>query len=104
MNIDLSTMNPAGLVAFVVFCLAFVVAFTLLIRAKPKIKGSKGSAVAIGQGNGFNECTGVFKCKANGQCSSDVFCDCFASNSKTADYACADTSAGGFNNTANPSA
>lgn len=48
MNIDLSTMNPAGLVAFVVFCLAFVVAFTLLIRAKPKIKGSKGS-IEIGE-------------------------------------------------------
>ena len=48
MNIDLSTMNIAGLVAFVVFCLAFVVAFTLLIRAKPKIKGSKGS-IEIGE-------------------------------------------------------
>ena len=48
MNIDLSTMNLTGLVAFVVFCVAFVIAFTLLIKAKPKIKGSKGS-VEIGE-------------------------------------------------------
>lgn len=48
MNIDLSTMNQAGLIAFIVFCLAFIVAFFLLIRAKPKVKGSKGS-IEIGE-------------------------------------------------------
>lgn len=48
MNIDLSTMNLSGLVAFVVFCIAFIIAFTLLIKSKPKIKGSRGS-IEIGE-------------------------------------------------------
>ncbi len=48
MNIDLSTMSLTGLIAVVIFCTAFVIALVLLLRAKPKIKGSKGS-IEIGE-------------------------------------------------------
>lgn len=51
----------------------------------------------------FNDCNGVICCKAFGKCNI-VFTNCYASNADTADYACADTPAGGFNDTTNPSA
>ena len=35
-------------------------------------------------------------------CTTTVFENCYASNSKTSTYACADTPEGGFNNTTNP--
>lgn len=54
------------------------------------------------EGYGFESCTGVFRCKGRG--STGVFKDCYASQSKTTDYACADTPAGGFNDTTNPPA
>lgn len=56
------------------------------------------------KGFGFLDCKAVFQCKAKGRCIEGVFSNCYASNSITADYACADTPAGGFNDTTNPSA
>ena len=61
-----------------------------------------GAGTGTIEGYGFESCTGVFRCKGRG--STGVFKDCYASQSKTADYACADTPAGGFNDTTNPSA
>lgn len=57
-----------------------------------------------GEGYAFNECTAVSHCKAASRCTTAVFYTCYASNSKTSTYACADTANGGFNNTTNPSA
>ena len=54
-------------------------------------------------GYGFYMCYGVSACKAGGNCATGVFNGCYASLSKTSDYACADTPNGGFNNTTNPS-
>jgi hypothetical protein len=55
-----------------------------------------------GSGYGFYNCRAVYHCKAGGSCTSGVFNQCYASNSSIADYACADTPAGGFNDTTNP--
>lgn len=58
-----------------------------------------------GTGYGFAECTVVHGCKAGGFCSTSVFNSrCYASYASSNDYKCADTPAGGFNNTTNPSA
>lgn len=56
------------------------------------------------KGYAFDDCTGVFHCSASGNSTTKVFNACYASNSKTSTYACADTANGGFNNTTNPSA
>lgn len=56
------------------------------------------------QGYAFDDCTGVFHCSASGNSTTKVFSVCYASNSKTSTYACADGANGGFNNTTNPSA
>jgi hypothetical protein len=58
---------------------------------------------AKGEGAGFTGCVGVRYCYSLGLTGS-IYTDSYASNSKTADYACADTPAGGFNDTTNPSA
>ena len=55
------------------------------------------------EGTGFSDCSGVSKCKAGGNCTSEVFLDSYASQSMNNTYACADTPEGGFNNTTNPS-
>ena len=61
-----------------------------------------GSGSGTNSGYGFNSCTVVIGCKADGHCTTAVFEDCYASNTKTSTYACADTADGGFNNTTNP--
>jgi hypothetical protein len=43
MNIDLSTISATGLVGLVILTFAALCILTLLIKSKPKIKGSKGS-------------------------------------------------------------
>lgn len=43
MNVDLSTINPLGLMAIFIFCSAFIFALSIFLKSKPKIKGSKGS-------------------------------------------------------------
>ena len=53
-------------------------------------------------GHGFSECTSVSRCYAPYRCSTNVFNTCYASNSKTSTYACADTANGGFNVSTNP--
>lgn len=53
-------------------------------------------------GYGFSECTSVSRCYAPYRCTTKVFNACYASNSKTSTYACADTANGGFNTTTNP--
>lgn len=74
-------------------------------------RGIGASVVQSGQlnptqysGYAFDDCTGVFHCSASGNSTTKVFNACYASNSKTSTYACADTASGGFNNTTNPSA
>lgn len=74
-------------------------------------RGIGASIVQSGQlnptqysGYAFDDCTGVFHCSASGNSTTKVFNACYASNSKTSTYACADTANGGFNNTTNPSA
>jgi hypothetical protein len=66
---------------------------------------SRARALTTGTyGYGFSGCNSVHQCSASGKCTSDVFEKCYASNANTAEYACADTPAGGFNDTTNPSA
>ena len=61
-----------------------------------------GTGTDYGYGFGFHSCNVVIGCKAGGHCTTGVFQDCYASNTKTSTYACADTADGGFNNTTNP--
>ena len=56
------------------------------------------------EGYGFCYCYGVSRCKANGNCTTEVFNSCVASQSYKSTYAVADTPAGGFNDTTNPTA
>lgn len=61
--------------------------------------------IGIGKGcSAFVNCLGVSKCKAGGRCTTGVFIRSYASQASRSDYACADTPAGGFNDTTNPSA
>ena len=56
------------------------------------------------EGYGFCYCYGVSRCKANGNCTTKVFNECFASQSYNSTYTVANTPEGGFNNTTNPTA
>jgi hypothetical protein len=61
-----------------------------------------GIGTAFSNGNGFNGCKLVSKCKAGGHCGANVFINCYASQSENETYACADTPEGGFNDVTNP--
>ena len=63
-----------------------------------------GTGTGGDNGYGFKLCNNVIGCKAGGHCTTAVFENCYASNSNTSTYACADTPNGGFNNTTNPPA
>ena len=63
-----------------------------------------GIGTGTGYGYGFSSCNVVIGCRAGAHCRTDVFEECYASNTKTSTYACADTPNGGFNNTTNPAA
>ena len=71
------------------------------------IHNSQGSGKVTNEyseGYGFRDCKGVVSCKAKAKCTTSVFSKCYASNVLTSEYTCADTPAGGFNDTTNPSA
>ena len=68
------------------------------------LSGCTGTGNGTEQGYGFDTCKTVIGCRAGGHCTTNVFKDCYASNSETSTYACADTANGGFNNVTNPAA
>lgn len=66
----------------------------------------KGSGVSVPStsdytGYGFSNCKGVYRCKQNKKSSTETFTGSYFSNTNTADYKCADTLNGGFNDTTN---
>jgi hypothetical protein len=68
-------------------------------RGSGRTNNSKYS-VAVG----FWHCNGVILCGANGYSTEGVYIDCFSTITPSGSYLCADTPAGGFNDTTNPSA
>lgn len=63
--------------------------------------GIDSNNISASKGYGFYNCTGVSKCKPSEKSKSFVFQNCYASQSETETYACADTPEGGFNYTLN---
>ena len=69
-----------------------------------RLTNCSGTGTGTNSGFGFRSCNAVIGCRAGGHCTTAAFDGCYASNTETSTYACADTANGGFNDTTNPAA
>ena len=73
-------------------------------RSCANLTNCSGTGTGTNSGFGFRSCNAVIGCRAGGHCTTAAFDGCYASNTETSTYACADTANGGFNDTTNPAA